>query len=81
MQFFKNYIQRAKNYLLPDRQRKVVKVLLKRYKDDVVAEKIMEVWVSKRIIEGQKGRREELVTMQQKISEEEKLIEYLENLL
>jgi hypothetical protein len=40
----------------------------------------MESWVTKRILEGQNGRRQELIDLQQKIKETELFINFLKEL-
>jgi hypothetical protein len=51
--------------------------LLKRYVFDLEVSKLMESWVTKRILEGQTGRRQELLDLQQKIKETELFINFL----
>ena len=41
---------------------------------------IMESWITKRVIDGQKGRRDELVETQKKIEETDLFINYLRKL-
>ncbi len=51
--------------------------LYKNYKQRLEIEKIMEDWITKRIIEGQTQRREELLRKQAEINELSLFIDYL----
>jgi hypothetical protein len=54
--------------------------LIKRYVFDLEVSRIMESWVTKRILEGQSGRRQELLDLQQKIKETGLFIDFLRKL-
>jgi hypothetical protein len=54
--------------------------LAHRYRSDLENSKILEEWITKRIIEGQKGRREELQKMQARISELKRFIKHLKKI-
>lgn len=54
--------------------------LLERYRNEREVRSIMEQWITKRILEGQEGRRDELVKMQQSVKEAELMVDFLEQL-
>jgi hypothetical protein len=80
MKIFKNYIRKANIFNQDRRKRKAINDLLKKYKYVLEVDHIMESWITKRILEGQQGRRNELLEKQQAIKEQELFIEYLEKL-
>ena len=72
MKIFDNFISKEKRR---------VKNLIRGYEEILAVDKIMEVWVTKRIVEGQHGRRDELLKLQSKIGEQVAFLEYLHNFL
>lgn len=54
--------------------------LLERYRNEIEVRSIMEQWITKRILEGQEGRRDELIKMQQSVKEAELMVDFLEKL-
>tara|TARA_Y100000310_G_C20430537_1_gene691246 strand:- start:146 stop:367 length:222 start_codon:yes stop_codon:yes gene_type:complete len=69
-----------KNYIVNRRRKGTIKRLYRRYRDMLEIERIMETWITKRILEGQQGRRNELLEKQQAIKEQELFLEYLESI-
>lgn len=59
---------------------KAIKSLLEKYKYEIEIEKVMEEWITKRILEGQKGRREELTKKRSRVKELELFINFLSKL-
>ena len=58
-------------------KRKVRRGMIRKYKAELEMACIMERWITKRILEGQQGRRQELIDMQARIKETEALILFL----
>lgn len=67
---FKNLIQRFFIW-------RTKKALIKNYDKMLEVDKILEAWITQRILEGQQGRRNELLEKQQKIGEMTKFLEFL----
>ena len=59
---------------------KVKKNLLNSYKYNIEVDRIMETWITKRILEGQQGRRNELIQMQNQIAERELFIDFIKKI-
>ncbi len=57
-----------------------IRRMLKQYDNMLVVELIMEDWITKRILDGQRNRRKELVEKQDRIKEMNLFIEYLKKL-
>lgn len=48
------------------------------FRKDLETSKLMEKWVTKRILEGQKNRRQELLKLQNKINELDAMLEFID---
>lgn len=59
---------------------KAKRKLLKTYYFDRETSNIMEKWVTKRILEGQQGRKEELKELRARIKETQLFIDYLKKI-
>ena len=71
---FKNLIQKIRQKFFVWR---IKKGLIKNYDRMLEVDKILEAWITKRILEGQQNRRNELLEKQQKIGEMTKFLEFL----
>ena len=58
-------------------KKKAKRSLLNRFRYELEVEKLMEKWIVKRILEGQKGRRKELIEKRKRIEEVERLLKFL----
>jgi len=59
---------------------KAKRSLLKTYRFEIEIDKILEKWITKRILEGQQGRRKELIEKQNRIKETKLFIDFLKKL-
>ena len=59
---------------------KAKRYLLKTYRFDRETTSIMEKWVTKRILEGQQGRKDELKELRGRLKEIELFIDYLKKI-
>jgi len=70
---FKNLIWKIRRYFT---RRTVLKKLIKYYEEQYETELLMEEWIIKRILDGQKERRKELQEKQAKIKEIEQYLDF-----
>ena len=61
-------------------RRKMIKAMIKQYKTQDIANRILEKWITERILSGQEGRREELIQKQKQIKETELFLEFLKKI-
>ena len=60
---------------------KIIKLkLIRRYRKQIKIEEIMEQWITKRILDGQEGRRNELIESQGKVEELKLFIEFIKKI-
>jgi len=74
-------LENIKNNLIRKyNRRKAIRKLLRRYLYMREIETLMESWITQRILEGEIGRRKELIEQQKKIKEMELFIDYLRSI-
>jgi len=73
MKFFKKLKDKISRKL-------TIRKLIRQYEEMLIIEILMEEWVTTRILDGQQGRRQELVEKQKRIKEMELFINWLKKL-
>ena len=58
----------------------MIQGMIRQYKTQDIANRILEQWITQRILDGQEGRREELIQKQKQIKETELFIEFLKKI-
>ena len=58
-------------------KKRVFKELVERYKYQIETNRVLEQWITQRILDGQQGRRQELNRKQAEIKEMEDFLEFL----
>lgn len=66
--------------LIPTRRNRVINRMINHFKNKKEETILSESWVSKRILDGQTNRREELIKLQMEIKEVEMFLEFLKSL-
>lgn len=62
-------------------RKKMVRAIIKRYEMQGITNKILEQWITQRILDGQEGRRNELIQKQKEIEETKLFIAFLKKII